>query len=291
MKKLLLILIAALALSSVNAQQPRQNVTGVKADSLNEFTYATLPAAGKLGRIVIVTDALTAACTAGDGTIRCFLRDTGSGWEILAAVGGAASNLDSLSDVTVSSPITNDVLYYNGSTWVNTASVLKIASFEGASADGSTGSFSLDKCAGLTAGATAVVTGTNQTLVSLDLDAATDEGGCGSFVLPTGVTAIDVSVEARAAEAGTNVARISVSNVCVEAGASLDTAFSNVNTFAWTNTGLNQRVTATQTSLTITGCAATERFYFKFFRDGDGTSGTDSLGVDLRVVAVRFSVR
>ena len=203
----------------------------------------------------------------------------------------ALSTLDSLSDVTITSAATNDVLAYNGSAWVNTSSVLKIVSFEGASADGSTGSFALDKCPSLTAGAATVTSGTNVAYTTLNLDAATDEGGCGSFVLPTGVTAIDLAVEGLAAEAGTNVARISIAGICVGAGETFDPSYNTAQTFAWTNTGTSQRVTATQTSLTITGCVATERYYFKFFRDGDGTSGTDSLGVDLRVVAVRFSVR
>jgi hypothetical protein len=162
-------------------------------------------------------------------------------------------------------------------------------SFEGASADGAIGSFALDKCPSLTAGAATVINGTNVGRTVLALDAATDEGGCGSFLLPPDwAGTIDLEVEASAAEAGTNVARLSMAGICVGAGETFDPAFNTAQTFAWTNTGSGQRVTVTQAALTTTGCLPTERYYFKFFRDGDGTSGTDSVAVDLSVIAVRL---
>lgn len=136
------------------------------------------------------------------------------------------------------------------------------------------------------------IAGTNTLFATLDFDAATDESVQGSFRLPTGWTGnIDLDVEAYANESGTNVARLSIQTICVGSGETWDPSFNTAQTFAWTNTGTNQRVVATQSALTTTGCSAGERFFFRFLRDADGTSGTDSLGVDFRLVSLKFTVR
>ena len=173
----------------------------------------------------------------------------------------------------------------------NSITTVHYIGYEG-TCQNTTASFSLDTPTA-NAPAAACVTGTN--IVNrgvLDFDAATDETVYGSFLLPSDwAGAIDLNVEASATEAGTNVARLSISGICVADGETFDPAFNTAQTFAWTNTGSGQRVTAVQAGLTTTGCAAGERYYFKFFRDADGTSGTDSLGVDLRVIAIRFKYR
>lgn len=136
------------------------------------------------------------------------------------------------------------------------------------------------------------IAGSNVIHATLDFDAATDESVQGSFWLPADWTGnIDLDVEALANETGTNVARLGIQTICVGAGETYDPAFNTAQTFNWTNTGTNQRVVASQASLTLTTCVAGERFYFKFYRDADGTSGTDSLGVDLRLEALRFKIR
>lgn len=136
------------------------------------------------------------------------------------------------------------------------------------------------------------IAGSNVIHATLDFDAATDESVQGSFWLPADWTGnIDLDVEALANETGTNVARLGLQTICVAVGETFDPAFNTAQTFNWTNTGTNQRVVASQTSITLTTCAANERLYFKFYRDADGTSGTDSLGVDLRLEALRFKIR
>jgi hypothetical protein len=47
--------------------------------------------------------------------------DGGTSWfGIHSGTGGGASELDDLTDVTITSPTTGDMLRYNGTAWVNT---------------------------------------------------------------------------------------------------------------------------------------------------------------------------
>lgn len=144
----------------------------------------------------------------------------------------------------------------------------------------------------ITAAPSSSVTGTTVLNATLDFDAAVDESVQGHFWLPGDWTgSLDLNVEGLANEAGANVARLSIQTICIGAGETYDPAFNTAQTFAWTNTGANQRVVVTQTALTTTGCVAGERLYFKFLRDADATSGVDSLGVDFRLISLRFTVR
>jgi hypothetical protein len=167
-----------------------------------------------------------------------------------------------------------------------------LVSFEGVCQD-TTASFSFDTEA-TSDPAPACITGTNaKNRAVLDFDAAADEEVFGSIWLPPDWTgAIDVDIEALANEASTASARLGIQTICVGASEAYDPAFNTASTWAWTGDGTaNHRIISTKTGITATGCAANERMFFRFYRDADGTSGTDDLAVDLRVVALRFKTR
>ena len=101
-------------------------VTSRVAARFAEYTFANKPSAPFAGTRITVTDCATTACAAGGGTIRADLRWTGAQYEVIAAVGGVSpvAALDDLTDVTLTSPATNDVLAYSGGAWVNSISGL-----------------------------------------------------------------------------------------------------------------------------------------------------------------------
>jgi hypothetical protein len=93
--------------STHTGTQPGSTVTGA-------YTAAglTMAAARLLGRN-----------TAGTGAAEEIVLGTNLSFSgtTLNATGGGASNLDSLTDVTITTPATNQVLQYNGSQWINAA--------------------------------------------------------------------------------------------------------------------------------------------------------------------------
>lgn len=138
--------------------------------------------------------------------------------------------------------------------------------------------------------AAAVITGTNTIYGVLDFDAATDESVQGSFLLPDDWTgAIDFYVDWQAA-ATTGNAIFALQTICVADSESSDPVFNTAQTITDAAQGTaNRRNAASLTAITTTGCAAGERFHFKFYRDADNAS--DTMTGDARVKAILFKLR
>jgi len=117
-----LLALVFLAAGVVSAQQTATQSAPVLATRFRQYTFAGKPTAPRSGTRITITDCLTTACTAGGGNIRADFRWNGSAYELIAVVGGTGGvlALDDLTDVTVTSPATNDSLVYNGAAWVNT---------------------------------------------------------------------------------------------------------------------------------------------------------------------------
>jgi len=90
-------------------------------------TVATLAGTQTLSNKTLASPVITGTITAGGGvgTNGQVLASTGSG---LQWVTKDVSTLDSLTDVTISSPTTGQVLKFSGSAWINAASDAVIAS-------------------------------------------------------------------------------------------------------------------------------------------------------------------
>jgi len=90
-------------------------------------TVATLAGTQTLSNKTLSSAVLTGTLTAGGGvgTNGQVLASTGSGVQWIT---NTASNLDSLTDVVISSPASDQVLKYNGTVWVNAESDQAVAS-------------------------------------------------------------------------------------------------------------------------------------------------------------------
>jgi hypothetical protein len=139
---------------------------------------------------------------------------------------------------------------------------------------------------------TAACVGTNRVKGVADFNDSTDQAMHRHFALTTDLTgAIDVRLFWFAA-ATTNVVRWGVRIDCFTAGDDTDPAVTNSTTFVGTPAGTTNRlVITTQTSLTITGCSAGEMARVDLFRDADGTSGTDSMTGNARVLGLELTAR
>lgn len=135
--------------------------------------------------------------------------------------------------------------------------------------------------------------GTNTTKGVADFDAATDESLHLWYKLPGNLanTTIDGTVIGFAA-ATSGTARLGIRLDCSASGESHDITSSNTTTFNWTPNGTtNLQSSATANSLTATGCAANELMKIQFFRDADGTSGTDDMTGDFRGIGLELVIR
>jgi len=108
-------------LSNIVAPSAIVTLTGTQTLTNKTLTSPTLNSA--TASALTVTGSLTAGGNAGSNGQ--FLKSTGSGvaW---ATPGG--SSLSTLSDVTLTSPTSNQVLTYNGAVWINADSNAQIAS-------------------------------------------------------------------------------------------------------------------------------------------------------------------
>jgi len=216
----------------------------------------------------------------------------------------AAANGNNFRAFSVTAALTGDVTWLlpaadvagvfksDGAGNLSIVPTVQLFSLEGV-CQGTTASFPFDTEA-TNDPAPACITGTNvKNRAVLDFDAATDEEVFASFWLPSDWTgAIDLKVEAQANEASTASARLGIDTNCIAASEAYDAPLGNTTTWAWTGDGTaNHRIISTKTGIATPGCAVDERLFFRFYRDADGTSGTDDLAVDLRVIAVRFTTR
>lgn len=138
--------------------------------------------------------------------------------------------------------------------------------------------------------AAAVIAGTNTLYAVLDFDAATDESAQGSFQLPDDFSgAIDFALEWQAAATSGSVVW-ALQTACVADDEANDPSWNTAQTVTDAAKGTaNRRNTASISSVTQTGCAAGERFHFKFYRDAD--NGSDDMTGDARLKAIRFKIR
>lgn len=112
------------------------------------------------------------------------------------------------------------------------------------------------------------------------------------FPLPADFTGTVDAALFWSAAATTGTTRWGVQIDCYAAGESHDAASSNSTTFAGTPNGTANRLVRTaQTSITITGCAASELAKIQVFRDGDGTSGTDDMSGNARGIGLELTFR
>lgn len=129
------LIILGLLLTSLVGAQTRLNIS--RQGRVEESTVAALPASNNwAGRLFIVTDGSSSSdCTTGGGANRVLCEYNGSAWASLGGGGGGggASALNDLSDVTITSAATGEVLRYSGSAWVDAQ--LAFSDLSGAATD------------------------------------------------------------------------------------------------------------------------------------------------------------
>lgn len=139
--------------------------------------------------------------------------------------------------------------------------------------------------------ATAACYGTNAKGVA-DFDATTDESLYTWILLPEGFTGSVDAALLWSAAATSGSARFTLNIDCAAAGEDHDLASSNATNFTGTPNGTaNRLVRTTQTSISITGCAANELAKINLVRDADGTTGTDDMTGDARVIMLELTIR
>lgn len=114
----------------------------------------------------------------------------------------------------------------------------------------------------------------------------------GSFWLPEDWTgAIDLQLVWKGSAASTNNVDWRIETICVADAETMDPAFNTAQDFTDAGKGTaNQTNKAEQTSITTTGCAADEMFFFQFSRDGaDGTNDLYAAAAEL--IVLRFKIR
>jgi len=291
-------------------------------DSDNGTNYASIiaPASMAANRVLTLpdatdtlvgkatTDTLTNKTISGASNTLSNIALTALTSDTSTALGVGSLNIGHASDTTVSR-VSAGVLAVEGVNVVTTSSTDTLTNktidaeatgnvitlpydieFIAAGMNGASGGPGLDLPA-TNAPAVAVIDGTNQDFGVLDFDATTDESAQGAFRLPTGWTgAIDLEGSWLAA-ATTGTVRWGIQTYCA-ADAEVDGSWNTAQTWGDAAKGTTlQRNTFTQTSITTTGCAAGERFHFKFYRDADGTGGTDDMTGDARLLNLVFTIR
>jgi hypothetical protein len=135
----------------------------------------------------------------------------------------------------------------------------------------------------------ACVTGSNQKGV-LDFDAATDEFGQVTIMLPSDwVSTLDAKIVWFAAATSGNVVW-SVQTICVADAETDDPAFNTASTVTDAAKGTTLQVnTASITGVTTTGCAAGELMHINLSRDANNAS--DTMTGDARLIGVEITMR
>ena len=194
---------------------------------------------------------------------------------------------DTLVGKATTDTLTNKTLDAEGAG--NTVTTVGYVEYTGASCQGTSSALGFNNPT-TNAPAANCVTGTNTIHGVADFDAATDESVQGNFTLPSDWTGnIDIDLYWYAA-ATTGDVIWGLQTICVATGETLDPAFNTAQTVTDTVQGTtNQLNIASITTVTVTGCAAGERFFFKLYRDADNAS--DTMSGDARLVSARWKIR
>jgi hypothetical protein len=198
----------------------------------------------------------------------------------------------------------------NGDLWYDSSGNLLRARINGASVTLTPGNFTLSTLTHYIAGncqntapslgfstpttnpATATCkTGTNTQYGTADFaDGANTLSVQGVFALPTDQTGnIDLLGGWQTSGTTGNVVW-QVATACVAVGESMDPSFNTASTVTDAAQGTANRMnTFSMTSITITGCAPGELFFFKFFRDP--TNGSDDLAATASLQYLTFIIR
>ena len=136
----------------------------------------------------------------------------------------------------------------------------------------------------------ACVTGSNTQLAVAQFADAANLSMQGHFSLPSDFTgAIDVNGAWRTSATSGDVVW-QVATICVADAETVDPAFNSSSTVTETAKGTTLQLNNFSiSSVTITGCAASEELFFKFYRDSG--HGSDTLAATAELVALRFTVR
>lgn len=137
---------------------------------------------------------------------------------------------------------------------------------------------------------TVCVTGSNTQFAVAQFTTAAILSVQDHFTLPSDFTgAIDLSGVWRTAETTGSVVW-QIATACVASGETADPAFNSASTITDAAlAGANQLNAFSTTAITITGCAAGEEFYFRFFRDPD--HGSDDLAGTAELVSLTLKIR
>lgn len=275
-----LLLWGAVAAGVVLSAQTRDGSSFRLVPSNKELLPCTDPTSG--GGLAATTGS---ACLGTAGIYHKF--DSGpTDWVLLDSGGSAltASSTDTFTNKTLNAESTGNVL-----------TLPFTLTFVVALSQDSTGSLGLSMPAAALAPVPTVVNGTNTRFAVARFD---DDGAerqvQGHFSLPADWTgAIDLRGKWRAADTSGSVVW-QVATICVGDAETSDPSWNTAQaiTDAAKGTTLQQN-DFSQTSVTTTGCAAGEEFYFKFFRDSDHASDNldASTSGEADLIALVWTVR
>lgn len=252
---------------------------------------------GGSGDVTAVGDCTTAACftAAGTGTNQVFKNAT-SGSVTLQTVTGA------LGTVTVSLPAATDTLVGKATTDTFTNKTLDVEGTGNALTTVEFRSYSAAKCQNGAAGATAnlpatyaptptCITGTNVLTACIVFPDADGEYNLqDSFRLPTDWTGnIDFSLKWRTSATSGDIVW-QLATACVADAETSDPSFNTAQTVTDTAKGTTlQQNDASISTVTTTGCAAGEMFYWKLLRQR--THGSDTLAATADLLSYEFKLR
>lgn len=218
----------------------------------------------------------------------CWTFDSVTGAYASTGSGTCVNNLLSASDTAT---LTNKTLDVEATG--NSLTTVHVMEFPFATCIGGVAARNWDDSATLTEPAASCNTGSNRVHPTADFDAAADEGVAISFVLPTGVVLgnIDLTLYWHAA-ATSGAVNWCYQMSCVATGETVDPSLTSVACVSDTAAGTTlQRNEASFSDITTTGCAAGERFTLQIRRDGDGSSGTDSMTGDALAETLVMTLR
>lgn len=136
----------------------------------------------------------------------------------------------------------------------------------------------------------ACVTGTNTQLAVAQFADSANLSMQGHFSLPSDFTgALDLDGSWRTSATSGDVVW-QIATICVADAETIDPAFNAASTVTETAKGTTLQLNNFSiSSVTATGCAASEELFFKFFRDAG--HGSDTLAATAELVALRWTVR